>query len=289
MPLVVQERMDCTAGSREGRASAPPEGPFPGGLSPKDYSFKPPQVCVAQREVKRGVGLRYAAMTDRGKREQNEDAFFAGQVAGYQLFAVADGLGGHASGEVASRMAIAILEEVAGQGLCEARPPGVLERAFQRANAALWAYNREHHLNAATTLSVAIVSDSGGCWIGTVGDSRSYIITPSSVWHTRDQSYVQSLVDAGVLSPAEAMHHPKKNILTQALGLTSRVEVDLDEQETAGAVLVLSSDGLHDFVPEGTIQDIAVASEPDVACQRLIDAAKDAASTDNITVVVARG
>lgn len=235
------------------------------------------------------MGLRYAAMTDRGRREENEDAFFAGQMAGYHLFAVADGLGGHASGEVASRMAIAILEEVAARGLLEGRPFRVLERAFQRANDALCVYNREHHLNAATTLSVAIVNDSGGCWIGTVGDSRTYLITPSTVWHTRDQSYVQSLVDARVLSPAEAMRHPKKNILTQALGLTSQVEIDLDEQEVGEAVLVLSSDGLHDFVPEGTIQDIAIASEPDMACQELIDTAKDAASTDNITVIVARG
>jgi serine/threonine protein phosphatase PrpC len=233
--------------------------------------------------------LRYAAMNDRGRREENEDAFFAGRVAGYHLFAVADGLGGHASGAVASRMAIATLIEVADRYLAEERPSGVIDRACQRANDAIYAYNREHLLNAATTLSVAIVSDSGGCWIGTVGDSRTFIITPSSVWHTRDQSYVQSLVDAGVLSPAEAMLHPMKNILNQALGLTPRVEVDLDEQEVGGeAVLVLSSDGLHDFVPGSTIQEIALSSEPEEACRRLVEAAMDAASTDNITVIVAR-
>jgi protein phosphatase len=96
-------------------------------------------------------------------------------------------------------------------------------------------------------------------------------------------------VDAGVLSPVEAMLHPKKNILTGALGLLAGVQVDLDAVDAAGAVLVLSSDGLHDCVPADAIRDIVLADEPDAACRRLIDAAKDAGSTDNITVIVARG
>lgn len=239
--------------------------------------------------VKERPGLRYAAVSDIGGREQNEDAFFAGEAAGYSVYAVADGLGGHARGDVASRMAVRVLEETAGECLPGLKPAAVLEQAFQRVNAGIYAYNQENRLNAGTTLSAAIVDGSRRCWIGTVGDSRAYVITPSSVWHTRDQSYVQGLVDAGVLSPAEAMLHPGKNILTQALGLSAGVRVDLDFAEIAGAVLVLSSDGLHDYVPAGVIQEIVLADEPDTACRRLIDAAKDAGSTDNITVIVARG
>ncbi len=239
-------------------------------------------------QVKGRPGLRYAAMSDTGGREHNEDAYFTGRVNGYHVFAVADGLGGHACGEVASRMAVEILSEVAGEGLPETGPVTVLERAFQQANAAVCTYNRENGLNAGTTLSVAIVSESGRCWIGTVGDSRTHIITPSSVWHTRDQSYVQGLVESGVISPGEAMLHPGKNVLTQALGLAARVRVDLDERDLAGAVLVISSDGLHDYVPASTIREIVTASDPDTACRRLIDAARDAASTDNTTVIVAR-
>jgi protein phosphatase len=233
-------------------------------------------------------GTRYAAMSDIGGREQNEDAYFADRMDGYHVFAVADGLGGHASGEVASRMAVEILAEAAREGLPETPPAAVLERAFQRINAAVYFYNQEKNLNAGTTLSAAIVNGSGRCWIGTVGDCRTHIITPSSVWHTRDQSYVQDLVDAGVLSPAEAMLHPKKNILTQALGLAARVQVDLDERELAGAVLVISSDGLHDYVPARTIQEIVLAGDPDTACRKLIGSARDAASTDNTTVIVAK-
>ncbi|WP_332449178.1 PP2C family protein-serine/threonine phosphatase [Methanoculleus sp.] len=238
--------------------------------------------------MQRRSNIRYAALSDIGGRMRNEDAFLADRVDGYHVFAVADGLGGHAAGDVASRTAIEILTEAAGKGLPETEPAALLERAFQCANTAIRDYNREHRLNAGTTLSAAIVSDSGRCWIGTVGDSRTYIITPSSVWHTRDQSYVQSLVEAGMLSPEEAIFHPQKNILTRALGLADRVEVDLDLVELAEAVLVISSDGLHDYVPASTIQGIVTTNEPDTACRLLVDAARDAAGTDNITVIVMR-
>ncbi len=238
--------------------------------------------------VMRGSGLQYAAMSEQGMRQRNEDAYFAGEVAGYHVFAVADGLGGHAHGDLASRMAIAALEEAVGGGLQEAKPATVLERAFQRANSAVYTYNQDNDLNAATTLSVAIVSDSGRCWIGTVGDSRTYVITPSSIWHTRDQSYVQELVDAGVISPAGAITHPKRNVLTRALGLAADLPVDIDERDTAGAVLVMSTDGLHDYVPERTIWDIATTRDPGEACRELTIAAKNALSTDNITVIVVR-
>jgi protein phosphatase len=185
-------------------------------------------------------------------------------------------------------MAVRALEETVDELLPRQKPAAVLERAFERANAAIYTYNQENRLNAATTLSAAIVDPSGECWIGTVGDSRTQIITPSSVWQTRDQSYVQGLVDAGLLSPAEAMRHPGKNILTQALGLAARVRVEINRQDIAGATLVISSDGLHDYVPASAIQEIVLGNDPAEACRRLIEAAKDAASTDNITVIVVR-
>ena len=238
--------------------------------------------------MKKGSGLQYAAMSEQGRRGRNEDAFFAGEVAGYHVFAVADGLGGHAHGDIASRMAVAALEETVGRELRDTKPTVALTRAFQRANSAVYTYNQDNNLNAATTLSAAIVSDSGRCWIGTVGDSRTYVITPSSIWHTRDQSYVQGLVDAGVISPAEAIIHPKRNILTRALGLAADVPVEIDERDIAGSVLVMSTDGLHDYVPERTIWDIATTRDPGEACRGLTIAAKNALSTDNITVIVAR-
>jgi len=253
---------------------------------PKGYPLK--RRVDSGVQVRRVAGLRYAALTDTGKREQNEDAYFAGRMNGHHLFAVADGLGGHACGEVASRMAIEILAEAAGRELPESDPGDLLERAFQRINAAIFAYNMDNALNAGTTLSAALVAESGRCWVGTVGDSRIYIVTPASVWHTRDQTYVQELVESGAISPAEAMLHPRKNVLTQALGLSARVQVDLDLAELAGGVLLVSSDGLHDHVPESVIREIVLEDDPDTACRRLIGAARKAASTDNTTVIVAR-
>ena len=236
-----------------------------------------------------GDWLRYAVLTDTGMRERNEDACFASLLNGYHVFGIADGLGGHACGDVASRMAIEILEETASEELSAIDPAEVLKHAFRRINTAIFAFNQERGLNAGTTLSVAIAGESGRCWIGTVGDSRTYIITSSSVWHTHDHTYVQSLVDAGIISPAEAIYHPAKNILARALGLEAGVEVDLDEMELSpGSVLLLSSDGLHDYVPAEVIQRIVMANDPEVACRKLIDAARDAGSTDNTTVIVAK-
>lgn len=232
--------------------------------------------------------LQYAAMSDRGRRERNEDSYFVGEMVGYYLFAVADGLGGHNRGDVASRTAVRVLEETAYNALKDLEPSELLIHAFQQANTAIYTYNRKNDQNAASTLSAVIIDRSGKCWIGTVGDSRTYVITPTKVWHTRDQSYVQKLVDAGVLNQTEADLHPRKNTLTQALGLEASVHVDIDVQMLAGSVLVVSSDGLHDYVPESAIQTIVTTRKPDEASQMLIDAAKDAESTDNITVIVAR-
>ncbi|MEG3055144.1 MAG: protein phosphatase 2C domain-containing protein [Methanoculleus sp.] len=128
--------------------------------------------------MKRELGLRYAAVSERGRRERNEDSCFAGVIAGHHIFAIADGLGGHASGDTASGIAVTTLEETVGDGLGDVKPSILLERAFQNANTALRAYNREKNQNAASTLSAAIIDGSGRCWIGTVGDSRTYIITP---------------------------------------------------------------------------------------------------------------
>jgi len=286
MPPLRMRRDTAAGANAPGEAKGDDgEGRWLRGPGTKRLFVRPSRVVY----VKERPGLRYAAASDIGGRQQNEDAFFADEAAGYSVFAVADGLGGHARGDVASKMAIRALEETARECLPGLKPARVLELAFNRANARIYSYNQENRLNAGTTLSAAIVDGSGGCWIGTVGDSRTHVIRSSSVWHTRDQSYVQGLVDAGVLSPVEAMLHPKKNILTGALGLSAGVQVDLDAVDAAGAVLVLSSDGLHDCVPADAIRDIVLADEPDAACRRLIDAAKDAGSTDNITVIVARG
>ncbi len=233
-------------------------------------------------------GGAVASVSDQGKRARNEDALFTGEVGRYRIFAVADGLGGHAAGDVASTMAIRILTETLLESLPHPDPGTLLTIGFRRANAAIYRYNLENGLNAGTTLTAALVDEKGICRIATVGDSRAYIVTRDAIWHTKDHSYVQELVDAGVIGAGEAARHPKKNILTQALGLAGTVSVDTYEKDLRNATLLLSTDGLHDYVPEERIWETLLSVDPGEACRRLVAAAKAGASSDNITAIVTR-
>ncbi|MDN7023976.1 serine/threonine-protein phosphatase [Methanoculleus sp. FWC-SCC1] len=232
--------------------------------------------------------VTHASISDRGTRARNEDALVTGWVARYHLFAVADGLGGHARGNVASATAISALRETLELALPQTEPLAALSMGFRRANEAIHRYNRQHGLNAGTTLVAALLDENGVCSIGSVGDSRAYVITETALWRTKDHSPVQELVDAGLLSPEEALAHPQKNVLTRALGLAGSVQADTYEKDLQNAVLLLSSDGLHDAVSERLLQEIALGYDPAEACRRLVAAAKSAGSSDNITVVVAR-
>jgi len=232
--------------------------------------------------------IRVSSLSDIGRREQNEDALLVDHIGQLRVFAVADGLGGHARGEVASAIAVDTVKDVMRGVVRHPNPEQLLKTIFERANAGIHAYNSMNRTNAGTTLTVALVDPAGACWIGNVGDSRAYVFFGGSIWHTRDHSYVQQLVDAGLLDPAGVMNHPEKNILTRALGLAGSVDVDVYERTVAGAMLVLSSDGLHDWIAGPRIQEIVTSAEPAEACERLASEAKAAGSTDNISVIVAR-
>jgi protein phosphatase len=142
----------------------------------------------------------------------------------------------------------------------------------------------------ATTLVAAAVDPDCRCTVINVGDSRAYRID-GLVRHTRDHSYVQSLLDAGEITPAEAWHHPFGNIITQAIGDRDLPIVpDIYESEAKGTYLVLSSDGMHDYVPEDRIAEIIRSFGQDLrrSCNQLVAEALAGGSEDNITVIVAR-
>lgn len=228
------------------------------------------------------------SVSDQGKRARNEDALFTGEVGRYLICAVADGLGGHAAGDVASTTAIRILTETLKESLPHPDPAALLTIGFRRANAGICRYNQENGLNAGTTLTAALIDEERLCRIATVGDSRAYIATGDAIWHTKDHSYVQELVDAGVINAREAIGHPKKNILTQALGLAETVSVDTYEKDLRNATLLLSTDGLHDYIPEERIRKILLSGDPREACRQLVAAAIAGTSSDNITAIIAR-
>ncbi|MDT8357314.1 MAG: protein phosphatase 2C domain-containing protein [Methanomicrobiaceae archaeon] len=229
--------------------------------------------------------VRFYADSVKGRRSRNEDDALAEKVGERYIFAVADGLGGHAAGDVASRMAIsAVREEMA----CHHEDPGDLIRAaFAEANRRIRRYNREHHSNAATTLVVAVVQEGGEIWIGNVGDSRAYLFSKGRTWHTRDHTRVQQLLDQGRITPEEAFGHPMGHLLEKALGLQREIKPDISHYRCGSSVLLLSTDGLHDTLRDERLSRIAISLPPEEAVARLIKEALEEGSSDNITAIVA--
>jgi len=227
--------------------------------------------------------LLVASRTDVGRvRAGNEDSFVVTDDA--RLVAVADGMGGHQAGEVASATAIAALLD----GLARDLPIGE----------AVWAANDAVVEQAAgdpalrgmgTTLTAGVLDDSA-LVIGHVGDSRAYLLRDGELRQvTTDHSVVAELVAAGEITEDEALVDPRRSMITRTIGIEATVEVDVLELPLApGDRLLLCSDGLTTMVRDGAIAEI-LASEPDRerAADELVAAANLAGGTDNITVVVA--
>jgi protein phosphatase len=245
--------------------------------------------------------IRVGAATDVGRvRKQNEDAFALAAEQG--LFVVCDGMGGTAFGEVASQLAVAtIMNQLNGSLEAGDKPTmdadGYLPRtsmladAVQRANAAVFheAQNDEAKAEMGTTVVAA--------WVGAdvaslahVGDSRAYLWRKDRFEPlTRDHSFVEEQVKAGVLDREHSLQSEQQNILLRALGREPDVEVDVSEVPVQpGDYLLLCSDGLTRMVPEAVMSDtIARLRDPQAICRSLVDAANGNGGADNVTVVVA--
>src|SRR6516164_3556261 len=233
------------------------------------------------------LALRYAVRSDVGLlREGNEDSAYAGP----RLLAVADGMGGHAAGEVASAVAIASLAD-----LDDDMPASELQIALSTAVA---------HANQILHDMVSADPSIGGMgttltamlWSGSkvalchIGDSRAYVLSGGEFQQlTHDHTLVQSLVDDGRISPDEAATHPQRSLLLRALDGSNDVEPDLSLREAqVGDRYLLCSDGLSGVVGEPTLhQTLATVAEPDDAVRQLIDLAIKGGGPDNITCIVA--
>jgi PPM family protein phosphatase len=253
--------------------------------------------------------------TDVGRtREHNEDAFLAADLStgsvteqaeavtstlGPQgaLFMVADGLGGAAAGEIASGMAVDIvLQELRRTWISvSGNDPGTfahaLKKACETANARIYEYAMKNpdHRGLGTTATIAGLLGNT-LYLAQVGDSRAYIVRGGVAQQiTKDQSLMQRLIEAGELTPEEAEHSERRNIILQALGPEPAVKIDLTHQPVRrGDLLVLCTDGLSGQVRKEEIAQIA-AQERDLAAagQALIDRANANGGPDNITVVIA--
>jgi protein phosphatase len=219
--------------------------------------------------------------TDIGRvRERNEDSMLVDPP----LYVVADGMGGHRGGQVASQVALEAMEGLATEG------QGSLADHVRRANRAVWdrSVEDERLAGMGTTLTAARV-DRGSALIAHVGDSRAYLLRDGSLRQlTSDHTLVARMVKSGEITEAEAEVHPHKNVLTRALGTDEEVEVDEDSIALVdGDRLLLCSDGLTGMVTEDQIQAILENSDqPQQAADRLVKAANRAGGIDNITVVV---
>jgi serine/threonine protein phosphatase PrpC len=237
-------------------------------------------------------------LTDVGRRrESNEDDFLLEPSRG--VYAVADGMGGHAAGEIASRLAIETLHEVLERKDTESEPMSVEDAAEWLRGAVVEANRRicdsirlhEERRGMGTTV-VALVHSGQDAVVGHVGDSRLYLLRGKElVRMTSDHSWVNEQVKLGLMNDDTAQRHPMRNIVTRALGSRPDVLVDLTSIEVRpGDVFLLCSDGLNTMLSDEQIHATLMGhrQNPETACRALVEEANRHGGEDNVTVVVAR-
>jgi protein phosphatase len=231
--------------------------------------------------------MRFFVQTDVGKvRPLNEDAYYL-PAAGERFCAIADGMGGHNAGEVASAMAVQVFSEEVRS--CRVIHGMVMRRAVERANAEIFSRScTSQELRGMGTTFTALAENKGNVHIAHVGDSRCYLMRNGSIMRiTMDHTLVEEMVMQGLISPREAKYHPRRNYITRALGTAEDVEVDLIQIEAMkGDVFFLCTDGLTNHVEDKVIQDISLegGSWKD-KLDKLVRCALEAGGTDNITAM----
>ena len=226
-------------------------------------------------------------------RAVNQDSWFAGRVAAERaagkgfLAVVADGMGGHQTGEVASQRAVAALREELARS--RKHPPHALAQAAQAANLAVYGLSQDspEHEGMGTTLTTVFIDDQVGL-VGHVGDSRAYLMRRDAVRQlTYDHSWVADRVRQGLLSEDEARRHRWRNVITNALGATPSFRLDLLHFEVEpGDRLLLCSDGITLLLSDEILHRVVGSHPPQEAAERLVAAANERGSPDNVTAVV---
>jgi len=230
--------------------------------------------------------LRWSALTDRGLlRGGNQDCMHAGP----RLLAVADGMGGMAGGDVASRIAIEAIAPL-DAAVDDDQAVEALHKALEMANGRIAdAAAEDPALQGMGTTLTAVLFTGSQAALAHVGDSRAYLLRDGELRQlTKDDTYVQLLVDQGVIQPEEAGSHPRRAVVTQALQGEPVNPAYVLVPPRAGDRWLLCSDGLTTVVSAGTIAAaMTEATEPEECAQRLLDLALRGGGPDNITVIVA--
>lgn len=239
--------------------------------------------------------MRIAAKTDVGKvRDSNQDSYATGELPGGVAWAVVcDGMGGAAGGNVASSVAVKIISEkitsTFHSGMSVSSIKNMLISAINAANVSIYDMSgaNEDLRGMGTTVVAAVVSDGNVC-VAHAGDSRAYIVSGEGINQlTTDHSMVQAMVETGKITPDEAKDHPRKNIITRALGVAESIDVDFCT-ETLGEddILLMCTDGLTNYLENGEILNVTQTDRYYEIADRLVHMANSNGGGDNITVVV---
>lgn len=237
---------------------------------------------------------KYYGATDKGlKRTHNEDDFGNVKTPGGELFVVCDGMGGHAAGEEASRIALdtiyGYMKTTEGDDV-----PSDLKEAFAHANRNIFNEAQNNHAleGMGTTCVALFLKNNGEAYIAHVGDSRCYLYSePTGLKvFTKDHSQVQMLVEIGEIKEEEAFDHPKKNLILKALGTEPEVAISCNKEPVkaaAGTTFLLCTDGLNDMLRDSEIEKLLAGhKEPETTVKKLIDAALGKGGKDNVTVSI---
>jgi serine/threonine protein phosphatase PrpC len=205
------------------------------------------------------------------------------------LILVADGMGGHSAGEVASRLAVDVITRIYYEDAGD--PQSALKKAFREANREIHkAAEKDESKTGMGTTCTALVLQNGTAISAHVGDSRLYLVREQAIYlMTEDHSAVMEMVKAGLITVEQARHHPDKNVILRAMGSHAEVEVsswNAPFPVRGGDKFVLCSDGLYDLVEDDEIRERVAGRDPLSACEALIGLAKERGGYDNITVGV---
>lgn len=234
--------------------------------------------------------MKVVSATNVGNyRKNNEDSYYVNESK--NLFVLADGMGGHLAGERASKMATEIIgEDFAGEREVKSIDDAIeiLSSSIRDANKKIYESSQENedYRGMGTTLSSGLILDDVLIY-SNIGDSRIYRINEEMEQITQDDSFVNYLIEIGEITEEEAKNHPKKNVLTKAMGTTSDIEVIVNTLNIKDKdVLLFCSDGLTNMVPDEEIFKIVKENSPEEARDMLLDLALKNGGMDNITFIL---
>lgn len=241
--------------------------------------------------------MEVGVKTDVGRiRDNNQDAYYVPSKEDKPLYIIADGMGGHKAGEIASRMAIKIISDyfnsLSNQLQTDKKIKDLIENSIDEANKEIYkkSIEDEKFSGMGTTVTLAYIINEK-IFIGHVGDSRAYLLREETLSQiTEDHSLVEELIRNGSISKEEARHHPQRNIITRAVGTSKVIKTDIIvESKCKDDILLLCTDGLTNMLEDEKIKDSFLENEDiQKACEDLVTLSNDKGGFDNITILAVK-